>query len=413
MAEISRAELKYLVERQREEIRTLNEVGRLLSAATHPQEILRLVTTYLHHAFPVALSSVFVFEERVLHLMPLAPLGQMELTRAIRRVREAASELLHRPLSEQDSAPLIETLDGRAIVGMPSTIALRSEFFAPLTVKDQPIGLLSVFSGQDDGFTKEDEHAVGIVAEQLGAALRNAVLVEELRRAGTLKTELLSIMSHELSTPLTAIREGVSLVLEGEAGATTAEQQRLLKVASDNADRLERLLQKVKWATELTTGQMTLSLGLADAQPLLSDVEQTHRAAAKAMGVELTLIAAAVPLTCPIDRAHLMIALDQVVENALQATPEGGIVSVQGSMTPLGVEIQIVDTGIGIAPEALPKLFEQFKSVGSIDDRKMGGLGLGLFIAKSLIEGHGGRMTVESTPGKGTRMTVHLPNPSS
>jgi len=409
MTDTSRAELKYLVERQREEIRTLNEVGKLLSATTNPEDILRLVTSYLHQAFPVALCGIWLLQPRLLRVIPFAPIAQMEVTRAIRQMREAASELLRRPLNEEDGVPVMEPLDGRAHTGLSSTIALRAHLVAPLMVKDQPIGLLCLFSGQEHGFSNEDHHAIGIVAEQLGAALRNALLVEELRRAGELKTELLSIVSHELNTPLTAVREGVDLVLEGEMGTITPDQQRLLKVASENAERLERLFQKVKMATEFTTGQTAFTFAAADVQAVLSDVEQTHRPLATAKGIQLTLVASAGPLTCSIDRAHLIAALDQLVDNALQATPSGGAVTLQGSATPTGVELQVLDTGTGIAPEAVPTLFEQFTSVGGIHDRKMGGLGLGLFIANSCIQGHGGSLHVDSTLGKGTRMLVRLP----
>lgn len=409
MADMSRAELKYLVERQREEIRTLNEVGKLLSATTNAADILRLVTSYLHQAFPVALCGIWLLQERTLRVIPFAPIAQMEVTRAIRQMREAASELLHRPLTEEDSVPVMEVLDGRASTGMSSTVALRAHLEAPLTVKDQPIGLLCLFSGQEHGFSNEDHHAIGIVAEQLGAALRNAFLVEELRRAGELKNELLSIVSHELNTPLTAVREGVNLILEGEMGQITPDQQRLLTVASENADRLEQLFHKVKMATELTTGQTTFTFATVDVQTVLSHVEQTHRPVASAKGIQLTLTPSAGPLTCSMDRAHLIAALDQLIDNALHATSSGGTVTLQGSATPIGVDIQVIDTGTGIAPEAVPTLFEQFTSVGGIHNRKMGGLGLGLFIANSFIRGHGGTLHVDSTPGKGTRMLVRLP----
>jgi len=409
MSEISRAELKYLVERQREEIRTLNEVGKLLSATTDPREILRLVSTYLHQAFPVAVCGVLWLEERKLHLIPLAPLAQMELARVIRGVREAAGEFFHRPLSEEESAPVIERVDGPATVGMPSTMALRSHLFAPMTVKGRPSGLLSLFSGREEAFTTEDSHAVGIVAEQLGAALRNAFLVEELRRAGELKNELLSIISHEFNTPLTAMREGVGLVLEGHVGDTTPEQQRLLKVVSENADRLEQLFHKVKLATELATGQAAFAFAAADVRVVLREVAQSHQALASAKAVELKLLEPAQPLLCAIDQPRLTIALDQLMDNALQATPRNGSVTLQGAPSSDGIEIHVIDTGAGMGAEVLPTLFEQFKSVGGIHNRKMGGLGLGLFIAHSLIQAHGGTLSVESALGKGTRMTARLP----
>jgi len=409
MADSSRAELKYLVERQREEFKTLNEVGRLLSATTNPGEIVQLATSYLHRAFPAALCGVLLLGDRKLHLAPFAPMAQMEISSAIRQIREAAKELLHRPVAEEESTPVISETDGEMGSSLQPSIALRSSLFAPLAVKGQPIGLLSLFSGQAEAFTKEDHHAVGIVAEQLAAALRNAFLVEELRRADELKNQMLSIVSHELSTPLTAIKEGVGLVLDGALGPTSAEQQDFLKTVIENTDRLERLLQKVKTSTEAMTGQLKLRFESFDLRTLLANIEQAYRPLAGARKVSVKLLEYPKPLFWHIDKSHASQALSELVENAIQATPAEGLVTLKLSATATEAEISVIDTGSGIAKEALPTLFDRFKSIGEIHDRKMGGLGLGLFIAKSLIEGHGGTIAVESTIGEGTWMTVRLP----
>ena len=115
------------------------------------------------------------------------------------------------------------------------------------------------------------------------------------------------------------------------------------------------------------------------------------------------------PLFWHVDPQHLAIAISQIVENAIQATPEDGLVTLRLSITTEQAEIQVLDTGGGIPKEALSTLFDRFKSLGEIHERKMGGLGLGLFIARSLIEGHGGTIIPESTMGEGTLMTIRLP----
>ena len=411
MAEISRAELKYLVERQREEVRTLNEVGKLLSSTTDPHEIVRLVASYLHRAFPVALCGILFFPERKLHLLPFAPLAEVEIASAARQIREAVKGLLNRPIPEEDSICAVEEAPPAGWV--QATISLRSHIFSALTVKGQPIGLISLFSGQAEAFTKEDHHAVGIIAEQLGAALRNAFLVEELRRADELKNQLLSIVSHELSTPLTAIKEGVNLVLDGALGEVSADQREFLQTAMENAERLERLMQKVRTATEIMTGQTQFTFEPVDLRTLLAGLEKTYLAPAKAKGVHLKFVDYPKPCPWPIDQRHASFALAQLVENAIQATSQDGLVTVRLSVAPLEAEIQVQDTGCGIAKEALPTLFEQFKSIGGIHERKMGGFGLGLYIAKALVTGHRGTIAVDSTVGEGTRMTVRLPKEPS
>lgn len=407
MMQTSRAELKYAVERQREELKALNEVGRLLSSTTEPQELIRLGASYLHQAFPVACCAIWVLPQRKLHLIPFAPVPQVELGTAIRQIRETAARLLNRPVTEEESQ--CQLSDAAPPSPMSASVSLRSHFSSPLMAKGQPLGLLSVFSGQADAFTKEDHHAMGVIAEQLGAALRNAFLLEQIRRADELKNQLLSIVSHELSTPLTAIKEGINLVLEGALGETSPDQRDFLGTVMENTERLERLIQKVKTATELMTGQTQFACLSFDLRTVLANVQKAYASLAVSRGVQMKLLDYPSPLFWPIDTAHTTEALNQVVENAIHATPKDGHVVLKLLASPAEACIQVTDTGSGIAKELLPSLFDQFQSIGEIHERKMGGVGLGLFIASSLIKGQGGTITVESTVGVGTAMTIHLP----
>jgi len=409
MSEPTRAELKYFIERQREEIKTLNEAGKLLSLTTNPQQIVQLVTSYLRRTFPVALCGIWLLDHSKLYIAPFAPLGQAEIAGATRQMLAMASELLRRPITEAESVPVVEASTDRAASWLHTATSLRSHLFAPLIAKEQPIGLLGLFSGQDEAFTNEDRHTVGVIAEQFAAALRSAFLMEELRRADELKNQMLSIVSHELSTPLTAIKEGLSLILDGSLGATSPDQQDFLKTVLENVERLEHLTQKVKTTTGIMTGQTRFTLESFDLRSLVANVEKTYRTMAASRGVHVKLIEYPKPLFWPTDTAYTTTALNQLVENAIQATPRDGFVTLKLSATPHEVDIQVLDTGCGIAKEALPTLFDQFKSIGDIHNRKMGGLGQGLFIARSLIEGQGGSISVESVVGQGTQMTVRLP----
>ena len=405
MTDPSRAELKYFVERQREEIRALNEVGKLLSSTVEPREIIRLTASYLNRHFPAALCGILFLPARNLHLIPFAPIAQVETAAAVRKIREAAGELLHRPVTEEDSV----CEEAKPATLMQPTTSLRSQLFSPITDKGRPVGLLSLFSGAAGAFTKEDQHAVGIIADQFGAALRNAFLVEELRRADELKNQLLSIVSHELSTPLTAIKEGVNLILDGALGETTPDQRDFLGTVNENSERLERLIQKIKTATEIMTGQMRVVFESVDARKLLDQIERTYTALAKSRSVHVKLIEQSKALFWPLDAAHAAVAIGQIFENAIQATPADGLVTVKLAASPHELELQISDTGSGIAKEHVPMLFQRFQSIGDINNRKMGGLGLGLFIAKSLVDGHGGTIAVDTELGEGTRMTLRFP----
>jgi signal transduction histidine kinase len=403
----STAELKYQIERQREELKTVNDVGRLLSSTTDPAQIIRLVSSYLNESLPLALCTVLMVQPRSLHVIRFANIAQVDLVNALRGVCEQASQRLKRPVREEELARTDEN-QGAAALGPGPIGYLRSSHTAPLVVDGQTIGLLSVFSGKTEAFSTGDQHVIQIVTEQLRAALRNAFLLEELKHANQLKNELLMVISHELRIPLTSIKEGVNLVLEGALGAVTADQQDFLNTVNQNADRLETLVGKVVTASQLVTGQAQYTPQDMDVAAIVAQLQARFAPMAAAKAIALQVSGADRQIKTTGDGMLLSEAQAQVLENAIQATTEGSV-RLTCAETHDGIELEVIDTGVGIPEEALPTLFQQFRFVGGVDDRKTGGLGLGLFIARAFIEVQGGTVRLASQLGKGTRVTIKLP----
>ena len=410
MLEPTRAEFKYLVERQREELKTVNEVGKLLSSTTDPHEIIRLIASYLRQTFPLALCGVLVVEPRKLFMIRFATISQVDVTSAVREVCAQASGHLPQPISDSSLALSFEEQTEGAGQGAQGPIGyLRSHYSAPLMFNEQLIGLLTVFSGKPDAFTKEDQRVIDIVANQLRAALRNAFLLEALRQANQLKQDLLMVISHELRIPLTSIREGVQLILDGSLGAVSTDQQDFLKTVHENTNRLESLVEKVVTATQVVAGQLTIAAQELNLATLLQELAGVFGPIAQAKGVSLEAAVSPDALTGRADAKRIKQALGYLIENAIQATPQGGQVKVEASHTTHELIVHVTDTGPGIPAEELPRIFEQFRIIGGVDNRKTGGLGLGLFLANTLVVAHGGHIDLESTVGQGTRVTVHLP----
>lgn len=408
MVEPSRAELKYLVERQREELKTVNDVGRLLSLTTDPAEIIRLVASYLKQTFPIALCGVLAAAQRRLLVIQFANISQVDLASALREIDAKATELLPPALRKEPIAPTLEDQSGAT--GRQGPIGyLRSHYISPMKTGGQVTGLLSVFSGKAEALTKEDCHAIDIVADRLQVALRNAFLLDELRQANQLKTDLLMVISHELRIPLTSIKEGVNLVLEGSLGAVTSDQQDFLKTVNDSAARLDALVEKVVLATRVVTGELKFELKPTDLRPILQDLQHVFGGQAQAKGAALAMDQVPERLPYLADAQALRTALANVIENAVQVTPAQGRVTVQVQQRADGIALEIQDTGPGIPEAELPRMFEQFRQVGGVDDRKTGGLGLGLFLAKTIVEGHRGTIQLDSRVGQGTRVTIRLP----
>lgn len=231
----------------------------------------------------------------------------------------------------------------------------------------------------------------------------------EAEQAQRLKDELMNILAHELRIPVTAIEQSLSLFTDGSLGAVSDKQKHFLDLTVRQVERLEKLVAKVVLATQVLTGKIGYAAQPVDVGALLEGLEKKFRPTAESKGVQFARITPDKALFCSADRKHLEEALAEIVDNAVGVTPQGGKVEILSLLREDGVEISVRDTGPGIPPQAQSAIFEAFRSVGGINERKTGGLGLGLFIAKSLIEGQHGTLAVESAEGKGVRMTVVVP----
>jgi CheY-like chemotaxis protein/nitrogen-specific signal transduction histidine kinase len=235
--------------------------------------------------------------------------------------------------------------------------------------------------------------------------------VTELARVDEMKNEFVSVVSHELRTPLTAIKGFTDLILEGDVGEITAEQREFLEIVQTNSDRLVALINDMLDISRIESGRIALALdelSLAEAvdrattafRPMLAE-RSMHMQTELAPGAE-TVIA---------DDARLQQILANLISNACKYTPAGGWITLRA--TPVGdqVAVSISDTGVGIPPEALPRIFSKFYRVDHAMSRDAGGTGLGLAITKSLVELHGGRVSIASRPEVGTTVRFTLPAP--
>ncbi len=231
---------------------------------------------------------------------------------------------------------------------------------------------------------------------------------EKLKEMIKMKSEFTSTVSHELRTPLTIIKEGIALVLDGLAGDINEEQKELLGIAKKNVDRLARLINDVLDFQKLDSGKMKFNLEANDINQIVKDVYETMASSAKNVGLELLLELDSSLPRCSFDSDKITQVLTNLVTNALKFT-EKGTITIKTTKTEDEVQVSVSDTGYGIRKEDTPKLFNRFEQLGNGGDRKTGGTGLGLAISKEIIERHGGKICVESNPGKGSKFTFTLP----
>ncbi|MCB8928322.1 MAG: GAF domain-containing protein [Ardenticatenaceae bacterium] len=227
-----------------------------------------------------------------------------------------------------------------------------------------------------------------------------------------LKSEFVSTVSHELRTPMTSIKGYADLMLMGAAGKMTDPQIRYLQVIKNNADRLHMLVNDLLDISRIETGKTGLDLRPLDIPQIIEQVVDGHlngriQHESRHLDVE-TEIAPALPLVNA-DHARVTQILTNLLDNALNYTPDDGHITITATATHSYVHISVKDTGIGIAKENQEKIFDRFYRAEDADVQRVPGTGLGLAIVRSLIEMHGGRLKVESELGKGSTFTFNIP----
>jgi len=226
--------------------------------------------------------------------------------------------------------------------------------------------------------------------------------LEHLERS---RRDLVANVSHELKTPIAAIRAHLENLLDG----VERPDPKTLQVMLTQTERLGRLVEQLLDLSRLESGEVPLHREPVELGPLVARVLSEIGVSRQVGDVHLesTVADDLPPLDVDAERIHQV--LFNLVDNAVRFTPPGGAVTVGARRRDGGIELRVADTGVGIAPEHLPRLFERFYRVDPARSRDDGGTGIGLAIARSVVEAHGGHITASSEPGRGSAFTFDLP----
>jgi len=229
--------------------------------------------------------------------------------------------------------------------------------------------------------------------------------ITHLREIDLLKSEFIATASHELRTPLTSVQMGVHLLLEGALGELTDQQTEVLQACRQDCERLDKLMRDLLDLSRIEAGESQPQLAAISARDLLTTAVHELRPQIEAKDLKLSVD---VPVDLPwvvIDRLQIERVISNLVINALRHTKTGEI-KIGAEQRDNHVAISIADTGSGIPTEYLPHIFDKFVQV---PDAPTGGAGLGLTISKSIVEAHGGQISVQSQVGRGSTFTFTLP----
>jgi PAS domain S-box-containing protein len=301
--------------------------------------------------------------------------------------------------------------------GMPKDhLPVRSYLAVPVVSRTgQVLGGLFFGHPEPGIFTERAERLVAGIAAQAAIAIDNARLYESERNArahaermSELKDEFLATLSHELRTPLSAILGWAQVI--GSRPMPTDELRRAVQVIERNARAQTRLIEDLLDMSRITSGQVRLDVQSLDPAALVDATLETVRPAAEAKGVRLEKLLD--PKAGPVsgDPGRLQQVLWNLLSNAIKFTPKGGRVQVVLQRVNSHIELSVADTGTGIKAEFLPHVFDRFRQADGSTTRRHGGLGLGLAIAKHLVELHGGTLRAASLgEDRGATFTAQLP----
>jgi PAS domain S-box-containing protein len=300
-------------------------------------------------------------------------------------------------------------------IGPDNGLRPQSSLAAPMAVMGRIIGTIEIQSYQESAYREAHVTAMRMAANLTAVAVENVRLLERestaratAEESNRLKDEFLATVSHELRTPLTAIL-GWSRMLE--SGTLDPESsERAIETIRRNAKSQAQIVDDILDVSRIITGNLYLDLHPIELGPVIENAINVVRPTADAKGIQIELDMEARPVVVSGDSNRLQQVIWNLLSNAVKFTSAGGRVHVAVDHQGSQVEISFTDTGQGISPEFLPFVFDRFRQADSTTTRQHGGLGLGLAIARHLVEIHGGTIRADSQGrGTGSTFTVRLP----
>jgi len=297
--------------------------------------------------------------------------------------------------------------------GVPRPIASDRLYVVPVSTQGQRVGrIVLVRAPNGPRFTAADDRLLSAVAAQLGLALervrlrREATEAEILRRTDELKSALLSAVSHDLRTPLATISAAAESLLQEDVAWSPEDRTAFAREIASEAQRLGRLVDNLLDLSRIEGGRLRPQKAWHDLSGLVEEVLDRLKPITARHRVTVEIPDDLPPLL--LDYVEIAQVLSNLIENAAKYTPSGTEIAIRGSRADGEVVVEVADRGPGLPPEALERVFERFYRLDG-QGVQSGGTGLGLAVAKGLVEAHGGRIRAENRPDGGARFVFTLP----
>ncbi|MFL5505001.1 MAG: PAS domain S-box protein [Gemmatimonadaceae bacterium] len=310
---------------------------------------------------------------------------------------EISSAFIRQSFAEAGQRAVVEALEPRSLICVP------------LVASGRPLGALTlVTSGSGRRFSIADLSLAVDIARRAAVVVEHARLYNEAQQATKARDDVLAVVAHDLRNPLNTVSMAVSLMLESTP-PERVQERRQVEIVRRAADRMNRMIQDLLDVKRMESGRLTIELKPEEPGSLINDTVDMLRPLAAGTGIMLDT-ALDDDLPCVVaDVARIQQVLSNLVGNAVKFTPRNGRITVSAERIDGEVRFGVIDTGPGIPAEQVPHIFGRFWQARASDRR---GIGLGLAIAKGIVEAHNGRIWVESHVGLGSTFYFTLPSAS-
>jgi signal transduction histidine kinase len=407
------AELKQNLEAAYQKMRTLYETSRAVSSTLNLPQVLATIVRQATEVMGVKASSIRLLDEEQRFLEISAAHGLSDGYLQKGKVDPQRGEMDRLALQGKPVALLDATTDPRfQYPDEARKEGIRSVLSLPMMLHDRAIGVLRVYTGEIREFTAEETEFLMALASQGAAAIQNARAYRQLQELEEAKSRFIFVVTHELKAPVAAVQSQFAVLRGGFAGQLNEKQQTLIERAARRMDRLQALLRDL-----LALGSLkdrlpqhpTVELNLAE---LVRRVVEIIQPEAEALGVSLTVELPETPVSFRTTEEDVHQLAGNLIENAVKYTPPGGQISVRLRAEASQIILIVSDTGVGISPEAMPHIFEEFYRAANVKEMGTEGTGLGLSLVKRIVDLYRGDVRVDSELARGTTFTVTLPRDS-
>jgi signal transduction histidine kinase len=242
---------------------------------------------------------------------------------------------------------------------------------------------------------------------QLGQAFN--AMASDLAKEDQAKSDVIALISHQLRTPVTAVKGFVSLLIHNKNSRISDDDMKKLHLAFLENEKLNKLITQILEVAHADSGKLTIKPVDTDITQLVNDVQKEFKPMLAMRQQKLKIVAPATPVHAAVDVEKIRFVLDILLTNASKYSPENTTVTMHISQTKNTCRLEVDDKGYGIGPEDQTKLFQKFSRIENANSATSEGVGLGLYMAKKIVALHGGTITVSSSVNHGSRFTIELP----